>query len=199
MKQRGFSLLEALVAIAIFVIIGLATVSVQDHIIKTNEASISAFDQLEKLQRAMLIIEQDFRQVVSRQVKNDDNERFQGVIASPNLFESEADAIAFVRAGYFNPRLMLPRSTLQPVTYRLQNNQLQRITAPYVDSIIGDEPRVKNLLDGVEDFQLTFFNAQNTATENWQSGPLPKAVELRLVTTQWGEITRLFMLPEAAQ
>ncbi|MFC6438634.1 type II secretion system minor pseudopilin GspJ [Bowmanella sp. JS7-9] len=192
--SRGFTLIEALVAIAIFALIGLGAYTVEKNVLDSNEVSSVQFEQLVALQRAMLTIEQDLRQVVPRSMQLDDNTRVQGIVISDDLLGSQADAIAFVRAGRYNPNLMLPRSTVQPVAYRLYDNQLQRLSSNYVDNVSGHEPKVKVLLSDIEDFQVDAITADDKTESNWPPGALPAAVRLTIVSQTFGEIVREFNL-----
>ena len=194
MKSRGFTLIEALVAIAIFALIGMAAYTVQSNILDSNELSEQRFAQLTRLQRSMLTIEQDFRQIVPRQMQLDDNTQIQGVVMGKDLYDSQAGGIAFVRAGRYNPALMLPRSTLQPVIYRLYDNQLQRLSSHYVDNVSGFEPKIKVLLDDIEDLQFSALDANQQEQSNWPPGQLPLAIKMQLTSTEFGQIVRVFNL-----
>jgi general secretion pathway protein J len=117
-----------------------------------------------------------------------------------DILDSEADGIAFVRAGWHNPQLMLPRSTLQAVGYRLQEGQLQRLYGNYLDNVIGFEPKVKILLAELTDFRLEFLSpTENDGDEpSWKESyvgeVLPRAVAVIINSSNFGEIRREFLL-----
>ena len=56
MKQRGFTLIEILIAMAIFTLIGLASTGLLTTVIDSNDLSSERFEKLQQLQRAMVII-----------------------------------------------------------------------------------------------------------------------------------------------
>ena len=58
--SKGFTLLEVLVAIAIFAVLSLAAYQVLQGVLRSSEISKEHSESLTELQRAMLIIEQDF-------------------------------------------------------------------------------------------------------------------------------------------
>ena len=93
-----------------------------------------------------------------------------------------------------------PRSTLQTVGYRIQEEQLQRLYANYVDNTIGFEPKVKILLSDIKDFRVNFLTEieQLEEPEEWQdsylSATLPVAISITIVSKTFGEIRREFML-----
>ncbi|MCY7295666.1 type II secretion system minor pseudopilin GspJ [Alteromonas sp. a30] len=200
-RSRGFTLLEIMVAIAIFTIIGLASNSVLNRVLDSDEASQEKFAALQRLQRIMLTIERDLLQATARPVRSSTGDNKIVLKGGENFLESEADGIGFVRLGWQNPQLMLPRSTLQAVGYRLQEGRLEKVYSNYVDNVVGAEPRVKVLLEDVEDFQVEFFlrqkqDAEDTSNwgDNYSGEELPKAVALIIETKSFGRIRREFAL-----
>jgi len=153
--QRGFTLIEILVAMAIFTLIGLASTGLLTTVIDSNSLSQERFEKLQLLQRAMVTIERDIQQAVSRPVRVNGEKR-KAVMAGGDVDGSDGDGIGFVRGGWHNPQLMLPRSTLQYVAYRLRDNKLERLYTNYVDNVIGYEPKVRLLLENIESFNVEF-------------------------------------------
>jgi general secretion pathway protein J len=96
---------------------------------------------------------------------------------------------------------MLPRSNMQYVAYRLQDNQLQRVYGNHVDNVIGFEPKIRVLLEQVDDFQVEFFvksegapDDQRDWNESYQGTVLPRAVAVIITTESFGEIRREFII-----
>ena len=198
--SRGFTLIEILVAMAIFSLIGLASTGLLTNVINDDKASSERFEQLEKLQRAMLTMERDILQAVPRAVRINGEINQIVMRGGEDELGGQADSIGFVHAGWHNPQLMLPRSTLQLVAYRMQDNNLLRLYGNYLDNVIGYEPKSKVLLEGVTDFQLQFYNASGNDEDQqgWQDAylgtALPRAVAITLTTEAFGEIRREFIL-----
>lgn len=198
-RFRGFTLLEILIAISIFAIIGVASSALLSSVIDRNELSEQRFEQLEKLQRAMLIIERDIYQAIARPIRVDGDIN-ENVMVGGVTSGSDADGIGFVRSGWHNPQLMLPRSNMQYVAYRLQDNKLERLYGNHVDNVIGFEPKVRLLLEDVDDFQVEFFVKQKGApdeerdwNESYQGTVLPRAVAVIITTKAFGEIRREYI------
>lgn len=200
MKQRGFTLLEILVALSIFTIIGLATTGLLSTVIDSSDASLERFEKLQQLQRAMITIERDVQQAMLRPVRID-GEQNDIVMRGGEIGDSDSGTIAFVRAGWHNPLNMLPRSTLQPVAYRLQDEKLERVFSHYPDNPIGSEPKVRTILDNVLDFKVEFVAPTQQAnedaedlrwSENYSGSVLPRAVAITIVSADFGEIRREF-------
>lgn len=196
----GFTLIEILVAMAIFTIIGLASTGVLTSVINSDQLSSERFEQLEELQRAMLTIERDILQIVPRALRVNGEPVAVVLSGGEDVFDSDTDGLGFVRAGWHNPQMLLPRSTLQAVGYRIQEQQLQRLYGNYVDNVIGYEPKVKILLSDIEDFQVSFLTEaeQLEEPEEWKetysSATLPLAISITIVSKTFGEIRREFML-----
>ena len=202
--HQGFTLIEIMVAMAIFAIIGIASTGVLNSVINSDQLSSERFEKLEELQRAMLTIERDILQIVPRALRVN-GEPIEFVLSGgEDVLSSDADGLGFVRVGWHNPQMLLPRSTLQAIGYRIQEQQLQRLYGNYVDNVIGYEPKVKVLLSDIEDFRVSFLikAEQLEEPDEWQesysSATLPLAVSITLVSKTFGEIRREFMLAASA-
>lgn len=198
-KFSGFTLIEILVAMAIFSLIGLASTALLTSVINDDKVSTERFEQLEKLQRAMLTIERDLLQAVPRSVRINGEVNDIVMQGGEDELGGSADSIGFVRGGWQNPQLMLPRSTLQLVGYRLREGELQRLYGNYLDNVIGYEPKIKVLLTGISDFQIEFLVAASTGGEaEWQESykgtVLPQAVAITLTSDTFSVIRREFIL-----
>ncbi|MDN7134475.1 type II secretion system minor pseudopilin GspJ [Pseudidiomarina terrestris] len=181
--MRGFTLVEVLVAMVVFAIIGLASAAVVNTMMRTNEQSAEAREQLAELQQAMFLLEQDLRQAVSRRTPEGDY---------------------YVRAGWFNPGNLLPRSELQPVRYQIDDQKnLVRQHYIYVDMSASQEPVERVILKGVTSFQVEPIikgeDGQDRASmaaeiEDSESMAIPDGLEVTLETERWGTIVRVFVL-----
>lgn len=198
--SSGFTLIEILVAMAIFSIIGLASTGVLNSVINSDQLSSERFAKLEELQRAMLTIERDILQIVPRALRVNGEATGLAISGGEDVLNSDADGLGFVRAGWHNPQMLLPRSTLQAIGYRVQEQQLQRLYGNYVDNVIGFEPKVKILLSDIEDFRVSFLTEveQLEDPEEWEesyaNANLPIAISITLVSKTFGEIRREFIL-----
>ena len=196
--HQGFTLIEILVAMAIFSLIGLASTGLLTTVIDDDKASSQRFAELEQLQRAMLTIERDLLQAVPRAVRLNGEVNQVVIRGGEDELGGMADSIAFVHAGWHNPQLMLPRSTLQLVGYRLEENKLLRLYGNYLDNVIGYEPKTRVLLEGISDFQVEFLTNSNNEDDDWQDSyvgtALPLAVAITFKSDVFGEIRREFLL-----
>ena len=113
-RHYGFTLLEVLIAVSIFSIIGLSAHHVLQLVISSGAGAAANSEALSRLQRAMFLISNDLEQVIDRPVRDGRREWTDALVA-----DHDAYLLEFTRQGWRNP-LQLPRSNLQRVAYALQ-------------------------------------------------------------------------------
>ncbi len=200
--QQGFTLIEVLVATAIFAVVGIAAQAIFSTVLDTNALSERRFAQLEQLQRTMLIMERDILQATPRSARIEGVSNELVIAGGADILDSQGDGLALVKAGWHNPRLVLPRSSLQAVGYRLQDKELQRVYFTHVDNVAGSEPKYRVMLEDVEDFQVQFFVPNGSEPEvspgdwedNYRGSELPLAVAIEIHTTAFGVIRREWLV-----
>lgn len=198
-NNRGFTFIEMLLAVAIFALVGLASVEVLDSVTRSDQASRDATLRLQQLQRAMMLMERDFWQISSRQIRvNGEAPVAQTLAGAVNWIESDDDGISFSHAGWTNPGMVLARSEVQLVGYRLKERQLQRLYYLYPDAVTGTEPNVQLLLNDVDELKFRYLvreDGQEQWKEFWDQPAWPLAVKLSFKSPTLGTIERVFSLP----
>jgi general secretion pathway protein J len=196
--MQGFTLLEVMIAISIFALMSMAAYQILQGVIRSGEISKRHSDKLIKIQRAMLIIEQDFTQIISRASRSEtvDSEDVRVLSVAESLFDSEDQGIEFTRLGWTNPLNLLPRSNLLRVRYRLYDGQLQRQYFLYPDIIAGQEPETQVLLEDVESLSFRFWSAGWKNSWN-DKDTLPTGIEITFTSKQFAEINRMFLISES--
>jgi general secretion pathway protein J len=212
-RTTGFTLVEVLIALAITALVatiaytGLSTVMTGAERLRDNA------DRIYELNRAFMILSRDLRQFTARPVRDEFGD-IEPAFTGGELARFE---LSFTRTGWYNPNNH-PRSTLQRVNYRLEDEGLWRDTYPVLDRAANTEPESALLLDGVESIHVVFLGSLETLqiepgsgavdtrnwVENWVSdnsgvqGAVlapPSAVEITLQLKGWGEMKRLYALP----
>lgn len=198
LKKRflGFTLIEVLLAISIFAVISLASFSIFDGVLKSENMSEEKMQRLNDIQRAWLIIERDFLQIAQRTMRIEGEAPSSTFIhASADSFLSDSQSIAFVRQGWTNPGLLIPRSDVQSVAYRVEEETLERLHYNFVDAVSGEEPKVRKLIKGVKTFDIEYFYQKKWQTAI-QDNAIIQAILLRVETEDLGVIERKFIVPE---
>lgn len=195
--QRGFTFIEMLLAAAIFALVGLASVAVLSSVTQSDELSRQASERLVQLQRTMLMLERDFMQISVRHVRIDGEapSKFR-LYGEKFLFDSEDHGVSFTRQGWRNPAMILPRSEIQTVAYRLQEGTLQRMFSLFPDAVTGTEPKIQLLQNGLTGFEVAYLQGEEWQ-ERWQDANFPKAVRITLTDESLGKLERIFLLPDA--
>lgn len=195
--MRGFTLLELLVAMAIFGVLGAMAMGGLNAVLDQQEIARKQLERLHRVQRAMRIMTTDFSQLNPRIARDQ-----LGQPAEPPLLAPcRSDAlICLTRDGWRNPFWRQPRGTLQRVRYRHEDAQIIRDTWPVMDPTLSNEPRSEVLLDGVDGLEIGFLDGMGEAKSEWPDqestggevdNQLPLAVSITIRLGDWGEIVRI--------
>ncbi len=196
-RSRGFTLLEVLIALSIFAILGLASYKLLSTELQTQSALEQQSQQQNHWQRGMARLTQDLQQATNRSIREDYGEREAALIG-------DDAGIVFSHLGWMNP-LQRTRSDIQRVAYRIQQDDegqsyLQRSFWFQLDRAPASEPVRQQLLPGVQQLQLRYYHAER---QQWlpfwppvdePNIGLPQAIEVTLVSPELGEIQRLVSL-----
>lgn len=198
-RQRvaGFTLLEIIVAVAIFGIVSAVAYSGLNAVLNTQSETRQHAERLNALQRALTLIETDFEQAAPRSVRDRYGDR------QPAL-QGNVDGVNLTRAGHLNP-MGQPRSAFQRIGYRLnEDGQLVRRTWTGLDQPIDPSPHDAVLLDHVDAFSVTYTTGPDSDwVEQWPptgaqipNQVLPLAVKVTLKLPEYkGEIVRILRIP----
>jgi general secretion pathway protein J len=195
---KGFSLIELLVALAVFAALAAAAYGGLSGIARTRGALAERQDRLAAIVRAVSTFERDLRQAVSRPVRG--NARGEIVPA----LAGTADRIELTRLGFANPRAE-PRSNLERVVYATDARKLVRGRYAALDRAPNSVPAATVLLDDVDALRLRYLGADGAWRDTWppQSDDaqtaelLPRVIEFRIGTGDTGELRRVIELPSA--
>ncbi len=196
MRQRGFTLLELVAAMAIFALLSVMAYGGLNALIQTNRSLETNFEQLRRWQMTVHRLRMDLAQVRPRPVRD----QFGDVL--PSLYQPEEERLEFTRGGRRNP-LLLPRSNLERVAYVLDSDgRLHRESWFNLDRAQSDEAQSQLVLEGIEDLQWRFLDNEDEWQESWPPASslitdpaaieLPRAIELKLESRRLGLLRFLF-------
>lgn len=191
-EPRGFSLLEVLVAVALFALASSLAYGGLRSIVSAQAQEIEAKARLGRLQFAIGLFERDLISVAQRGIRD------HAGVPRP-AFEASVQRLELTRHGFAN-KLLLPRAELERVAWLRRDQRLLRLRWPSLDRAPGSDAMEDELLGGVERLDLVFLDAQGREHRQWppaRSGQeaLPRAVRLTLQLQDLGEIRRVIELP----
>jgi general secretion pathway protein J len=199
--RRGFTLLELLVAVAVFAALAVAAWGGLASIARTRAALAARQDRFKAITRAVSALERDLRQAVDRPVRGNDGHPLPALAGT-------AASIEFSHLGFANPRAE-PRSHLQRVVYWLDGNTLRRGRYAVLDRAPNSVLVTDVLLSDTGDWRLRYLGCDGAWRDAWPPSELPpcagtsaldalpRAVEFRLVIADPGEIRRVVELPSS--
>ena len=202
-KTAGFTLVELLVAVAIFASVAVMAASGLNSTLSARKTLDESANRLSELQRGMNIIQSDIEQIINRKVRDEYGDML------PAIQGSASDGyIIFTRTGAQNP-LKLQRSSLQRVAYLIDDTDLVRQAWYFVDGTTDNTAQETVIISNIDSMEFSFLSEEEKWEEQWPTSslesddndkaptpsPMPKAIELRMVLMDYGEITRLFIVP----
>lgn len=184
----GFTLLELLVALAVFSVMSVMAYSGLVAMLDSRNHAGQETARLGRLQQAFVLMQRDFSQFVNRQVRDEYGE------SRPALYlpRNTANTIEFTCGGRHNPGGGV-RSSLQRVAYQYGNGRLLRLSWPVLDRVAGSVPYTQTLLAEVDDFVIEFLNRDGEWVLPHTTNDLPPAIRVSLNIGGWGRISRQFL------
>ena len=209
--ESGFTLVEVLIAMAVTAFVSVLSYQTLSTALAGIESARTESERLHEINRAFTVLSRDVRQMTNRPVRDE----FGQMASAMSGGELARDPLRLTRSGWHNST-GAPRSTLQRVAYRLEEDRLLRLSYPVLDRTTAIEPTETVLIDGVEVFELRFLPSVNALEvdrnqvidrrfwqENWVADvgftdkiiDPPAAIEVRVILSDWGELERLYVMP----
>jgi general secretion pathway protein J len=189
-RPHGFTLVELIVALAIFAMMAAAGVAILRGSADATQASAARFDESARLMRARALLMDDLAQVAPRRVRDPDGVLLPAFAGSRGD-RTDTPLLALTRRGWTNDDA-LPRASLQRVEWRLSPaGALERRAWPMLDGAQPGPPAV--LLTGVTGAALR-FRREGAWLDRWdEPTALPDAVEIS-VERGGGRLVQAFLV-----
>jgi len=193
-RPAGFTLLEVLVVVTIFAVLSVLAYGGLNAVLEQRRRTGLLLERLHEVQYAFRVMTLDLYQINPRSVRDEIGDgRYSAFVSD----ERSEYFLQFTRSGWSNPR-GAPRSTLQRVAYRIEEDKLIRQYWHVLDRTLANTPVEGEIISGVEEITLRFMDGGREWHETWPPGGSggagdfrPLAVEVTVVLEDWGPITRL--------
>jgi general secretion pathway protein J len=185
MKQRGFTLVEMLIALTIFGMLTAAGVALLTLTVRTQATSDRLLDQVGELRRAGALLTADLGQAAPRMSRDRDGRprpAFIGAAGDGELL------MALVRGG-------TDEDPLERVEYHFRGGRLERLAFAQADG--ESRAVVVPLLSNVRQIRLRYRDREGVWQTVWNvTDPtrLPRAVELVSDSETHGSVRELFLV-----
>lgn len=180
-KQRGFTLIEMMLALAIFSLLSLMGYQILQGVMRNGELTRQHVTRLEEMQRLFSLLDRD----ISHAMIPAQDETISST--QPAFVSNKPEALLqLTRRNATLPGSPLPRSTLQAIRWRLADQQLIRETVE--DSVITAR------FNGIEQITLRYWSAGRWRPQWNAAFSLPQAIEVTLKIADYGKLTRVIIL-----
>jgi general secretion pathway protein J len=192
----GFTLLELLIAIAIFAVLAAMAYSGLNNVLITSSHAQQKAERLGQLQWALTIMQRDIEQSIDRSIRDSYGNSDFPMKSSQAGYGNQLEFTRIGRADFG-----LPRSSLVRIAYRVEDKKLYRMQWQALDRAQDATPYEQVLLTDVKELTLRFMDAKGTLQDDWPPtsslinqpvSALPTAVFVELDTEAFGHIERLF-------
>ena len=196
-SERGFTLVELLIAMAIVAVIGVIALTGLSTVMQQQAIAEERTQRWRDIQFAMHVIAQDLAQVHPRAARDESGETWEpGFLVGPN----EQFAVELSRGGWTNPA-GLPRGHVLRVAYdwEIDGNTLVRFHWPSIDRTLTTPPGRTELLTGVDDIRIRLLDRNGQWHQEWPPLELsppdslvtpPRLVEFNIYLEDFGHLWR---------
>lgn len=192
----GFTLLELLVAVAVFALVAVMAYGGLDSVIRQSEIVSGQSERLTDFQHGLDRLQGDLTFAIDRPVRDSRGSPVSAFIGGSG---EESTLLELTRLGAANP-WAAPRGQTERVEWRLDGDRLQRrASSPPDGAAVEREDDWRTWL-AVERVEATYFDTDNNAYPQWPpanrpDARLPRAVELRLHPSQTPPLRLTVALP----
>lgn len=191
--QRGFTLMELLVAIAVLAVLASVSFRGLNSILEADRHVRSETRRWNEVALVFANIGRDLSLAVARSVRDEAGRTRAGLIVD-RVQDDSQEQLVITRLGDDDGS---PRSEPRKVGYRLRAGTLDYLVWPATELAPGAAPLASPILENVSGMQLRVLGSDGAWTSSWAGGresALPKAIEVQIVLETGARIARIFSL-----
>lgn len=194
-EQRGFTLVELLVAIAALAVLASVSFRGLSSILEAEAHVQSETRRWNNVAVAIAHMSRDLSQAVPRTVRDSAGSVHASIVVGSSLDGSQGQ-LQITRLG--DGDNASSQGDLRRIEYRLRAGTLEYLVWPATDLAPGAAPSVSPVLENVAGLELRALGQDGTWSATWpvgqQANALPRALEARIALASGERITRLFTL-----
>lgn len=192
----GFTLLEMLVALAIFALISAFAYRALDLVLETRAKVTAESRKWRDITLLFARMEQDMNRLANRSVRDSRDLPSPALLGEPVPLGEDDAQLAFTRMGLEGQSGAL--SDVQRLGYRLRDGKVEMLVWPVLDQAPRTRPEAETVLGGVKAMEIRYLGAEGTWWPRWPKpgvpGELPRALEVTLELMSGERMSRLFAL-----
>lgn len=199
-KNKGFTLIEVIVALSIFAVLSVVGYKGLNSLIQTKERVAAEDDKWQQLVLFFDRVELDLKQSVNRPIRGRDGEFEPAFIGRVSYAGEYGAQLAFSRFGDREQTGFLMDT--RRVAYRLNNGSVELLMWPSLDAAPDAKPEIFKVLNNVAQMTLSYLTQDGRLVSTWPNNipvPEPKpfapsALKISIKLTSGETLARLFAL-----
>ncbi len=199
-RQKGFTLLELLIALSIFVVLSTMAYQGLSNLLLTRDILEEKARELHELQMVFMVMGNDLQQAVARTVVVEGGKQESAFLGG----EQSNRWVILTRAGRPNP-MGDSRSELQRVAWLFEEGALIRRSWKQLDAMGSNPYQDETMVKGILNLEVLFWDEGGGRFPTWPKETskvslqdvLPRGVEVAIEKRGVGHLRRLFELPPA--
>ena len=195
-SSHGFTLVELLVALAIFSVMSVAAYRGLNSVLEAREHLIEDNRKWRELAVFFAQMKENVANAVNRPVRDSGNLLAPAFIGKPVMVGEDDAQLIFTRMGL--PGQQGNLGDLQRFAYRLRERNIELLVWPVLDQAPYTRPAVNQALSRVSSFVVRYLDRKGMWQTKWpvagQGDALPRAIEVKVDLQSGEKVTRMFAL-----
>lgn len=198
-RQKGFTLLELMVAMSIFAIVSLLTMGGLSSVLDTQAHTEKNMQRLIRFQMTFTIMSRELQQLSNRSIRDEYGAAIDSI---SNVTSEGIDGIEFTHHGRFT---LGDTVSLQRVAYYLEDKQLVKKVWRVLDRVEDSKAVKQIILEDINEFNVSFYSVKQSESRvnqevngeiSWQESIVDdaqlRAIKITLISDDYDELYRVF-------